>query len=472
MIDQPLNPWQTNLSALLGAETEQGALESAVLTVADLVDGPTVGVLKGRSEHLSSVMGHGRDQYIAPLFVQALWTADPRLAGQSQRYQDLLAGQQVTTIELRIDDQVRGAICTVPGRPRDPQMDARLVVLEQAMVRTIQSIRRFSETRLLYEISLRLSSTLDLSQLLYEVLELTRATFAASSSRIFLSDERVGDLVMTVNPDQQSLGVGILRVPIEGTIAGWVVQHATGMIRNDPSAGPFTATSDETGVQLGKLICVPLKQADRTLGALMLVNQYDGPDFREEDLRLLATIAGTITVMIANARLYQRAVRDALTGAYNRGAFDNTLHEFWVRWEQQGVGFTLIMIDLDNFKQINDRFGHPTGDAALQSVTQLLWEALREDDAIFRYGGEEFSILLSGLDDPAVAATVAERVRASLDREITIGNLVRIKISASLGVAIHPLHGARSPRQVLDLADDAAYKAKRNGKNQVVMATP
>ncbi len=242
------------------------------------------------------------------------------------------------------------------------------------------------------------------------------------------------------------------------------------LIRNHQEADGPPITEQETGSALGKLICVPLKHSDRTLGALMLVNQYDGPDFLDEDLRLLTTIAGTIGMMIANARLYQRALRDALTGAYNRGAFDNTLQEYWNRWRETGVGFALILLDLDNFKQINDHFGHSTGDTVLQSVTRLLWETLREDDNIFRYGGEEFGVLLNDLTDVEVVASIAERLRAALDRELTISNLVCVNISASVGVALHPLHGAGSPRALLDSADDAAYQAKRDGKNRVVVA--
>jgi diguanylate cyclase (GGDEF)-like protein len=173
---------------------------------------------------------------------------------------------------------------------------------------------------------------------------------------------------------------------------------------------------------------------------------------------------------VANARLYQRAIRDALTGAYNRGAFDNTLQENWNLWQATGQGFALILLDLDDFKQINDRFGHSVGDVVLQSVTKLLWEALREEDGIFRYGGEEFAVLLKGVTDPKMVMIIAERLRAALDRELTISNLVSVKLSASLGVALHPLHRTGSPRALLDAADDAAYQAKRNGKNQVVVA--
>jgi diguanylate cyclase (GGDEF)-like protein len=325
---------------------------------------------------------------------------------------------------------------------------------------------------LLYEISLRLGSTLDLSHLLQEVLSLTAATFNAAASRIFLYDERAGDLVMTTGPSPASDVAATLRLPLDGTLAGLVVRYGDGLIRNEPQDELLVAAKAETGVAHGKVICVPLKNAERTMGALMLVNQRDDPDFLDEDLRLLTTIAGTISMMVANARLYQRAIRDALTGAYNRGAFDNTLQEYWSLWQTTGQGFALILLDLDDFKQVNDRFGHSVGDVVLQSVTKLLWEALRQEDGIFRYGGEEFALLLKDITDTNMATIIAERLRAALDRELTINNLVSVKLSASLGVALHPLHGAGSPRALLDAADDAAYQAKRNGKNQVVVAPP
>src|SRR6266540_241193 len=386
--------WQNGLSALLAAETEQAALEAAVCTIADLLNTPTVGILTGRSEHLSSVARQGQDQYIAPLFVEALHTVDPRLLADSQRHLDLLQPCPVFRITFRDDNQVLGAICTLNCAENLVANSAYFAIFELAFVQTVQRLRRLTETRLLYEISLRLSNTLDLPQLLQDVLALTATTFAATSSRIFLFDERAGDLVMSFGPMTKASLPATPRVPMNGTIA----------------------------------------------------------------------------VMIANARLYQRAIRDALTGAYNRGAFDNTLQEYWTACEDTGKGFALILLDLDDFKQINDRLGHTTGDHVLQQVTRILWETLREDDSIFRYGGEEFGVLMADVVDLQVVTSIAERLRAALDRELTINSLVRVRISASFGLVIHPNHGARSPRDLLDIADDAAYQAKRNGKNQVMVA--
>jgi diguanylate cyclase (GGDEF)-like protein len=468
MIQQLPNLWRIGLSALLAAETEQAALDAAVTTVAELLGGPAVGVLKGRSEHLSSVSSQGQERFLAPLFVEALWGMDARLVAGHLRHKALLDERRVVTVHLREEDTTLGMICAVTGEGGVVAESAYVAIVELAFIRTVQRIRRLSETHLLHEISLRLGNTLDLSALLHEVLALTARTFAARSSRIFLYDERMDDLVVTLGPNER--GGATHRLTTDGTIAGWVIREGMPMVRNVYApGGPVVCVAEDSTFRC-KLICVPLKYSDRTLGALMLMNSHDGPDFLDEDLRLLTTIAGTVGMLIANARLYQRAIRDALTGAYNRGAFDNTLQELWQRSQTSGEGFSLILLDLDNFKQVNDRFGHSIGDTVLQMATCLLREALREEDCIFRYGGEEFGVLLSGVIDPMVVVAVAERLRVALDRELTINNLVRVQISASLGIALHPLHGASSPRALLDIADDAAYQAKREGKNRAVLA--
>lgn len=460
----------TYLTSLLAADTEQDALDAAVALVAEVLDAPSVGVLHGRPKHISSVSARGHDHAIAPLFVEVLKASDMHLTHQHQRHRALIEDYHIVSIPLRSDEQLMGAICALVEKEHSVAAASHLAMVEVALIRTVQRIRRLAETLLLYEVSVRLASTLDLPLLLHEVLELVVATFAAKASRIFLVDERTDDLVMTLSPNTHIASVDTLRIPIDGTIAGWVVRHSDGLIRNDPRDGYFPLAEQETGISQGKLICVPLKQADRSLGALMLVNQHDDPDFLVEDLRLLMTIAATIAIMIANARLYQRAIRDALTGAYNRGAFDNALRQYWTRWEQTNRGFALLLLDLDDFKQINDRFGHSIGDTVLQAVTRLIWEALREEDGIFRYGGEEFCILLSDMTNLDAVASIAERLRSVLDREMTISSLVRVKISASIGVALHPFHGARNILVLLDLADTAAYQAKRQGKNQVVIS--
>jgi diguanylate cyclase (GGDEF)-like protein len=386
--------------------------------------------------------------------------------------------------------RVIAAICVQLHRPDHSLVNPTGIdLLQIALAQTLARIRLAAEARLLHEMSHGLGSRREVAQLMRQVLELVAATFATRVSQIFLLDRRAGDLTMMLVAGEPSdhprrpgtsegnrgddplvsggsgLPLATARVPLHDTASGWVVTNGAPLIHNATSDSVF---ADASGA---KLACVPLKHNDHTIGALMLANNADDPDFLDDDLHLLMTCAGVVAMLIANARLYERAVRDALTGAYNRGTFDARLREYWAAWEQSGTGFALLMLDLDDFKQVNDQFGHAAGDAVLRETTRLLWSGLREEDALFRYGGEEFCVVLGGVTGLEAAERAAERLRTSLDREIIIDPAVRVRLSASIGLAMHPLHGARTPQDLLDIADEAAMRAKQSGKNRVLFGS-
>lgn len=167
----------------------------------------------------------------------------------------------------------------------------------------------------------------------------------------------------------------------------------------------------------------------------------------------------------AQAMLYQ----DDLTGLYNYRYLDVALDAELRRASRFGQGFSLMFIDLDQFKPINDKFGHLSGSSVLKQVAQRLRDAVREVDAIIRYGGDEFVIVLIGASS-AAARLAAERVRqriASLPFRTDSGELVQV--TASIGVATCPEHTS-DRKQLLQLADDAMYRSKKNGKNRISIA--
>jgi diguanylate cyclase (GGDEF)-like protein len=500
-------PGELNLQRLLEAESEQEALDAAVAIVAHLVGGTAVGVLRVRVEYISSASVVSETQLRATLFLEALRQLNgaPLSKGAHELHADAGA---VSCTTFRDGERLIAAIAVASlmvGLNIQPQLET----LQIAFVRAVQRIRRMKETQLLYEISLRLSGKIDNGQLLGEVLQLINETFRSRASRVFLVDRRAGDLVMMLDSplnralDSSPRAVRVpalereimpnrpsdfslflqqegsvhfletLRVPMRGSVAGSVVESGQSFVLNDAAddrVPQLPHVAIESGMRAAKLLCVPLRQNDHILGALMLVNHADDPDFTADDQRLLLAIGSIIAVMLANVRLYERAIRDALTGAYNRGAFETRLSQQWQRWLELREGFALLILDLDDFKQVNDRFGHIAGDAVLRAVTRLLWEALRDEDTIFRYGGEEFCVILDSVIEPEQVLRIANRLRAALDCEIRIGGLVTIQISASIGAAVHPLHGAPTPQILISIADDAAYTAKRRGKNQVVLA--
>ena len=162
-----------------------------------------------------------------------------------------------------------------------------------------------------------------------------------------------------------------------------------------------------------------------------------------------------------NQELEQLSVTDGLTGLANHRALMQRLNEEWLRSKRNKHDFTVIMCDVDHFKQYNDTFGHPQGDVVLKQVADVLREATRTVDCVARYGGEEFAVILPETD-MAGALEVAERIRARAESSEFPGR----RITLSIGVAGYPMHDDTS-QGVVAAADAALYTAKRAGRNQV-----
>lgn len=187
---------------------------------------------------------------------------------------------------------------------------------------------------------------------------------------------------------------------------------------------------------------------------------------REQILRQLAEAA------MENARLYQLASVDSLTGLYMRRYFELRYSEELKRLQSQHGYLSLLMIDIDHFKQINDQYGHPQGDAVLKEVARLLQVACRaSSDVIARYGGEEFIILLPNTSQPG-AQRLAERVRedCAKHRFSRLQSEQSLRLTLSIGGASAPAIALDDGEQLIHLADEMLYRAKHGGRNQVCMA--
>lgn len=216
---------------------------------------------------------------------------------------------------------------------------------------------------------------------------------------------------------------------------------------------------------------VPLNHQGRLIGMLLVRSDDASRCWTESELLLLHTVADQVTVAINQADLFaqlqQQALTDALTGCYNRRAFEMQLErdlQFATRMRQP---LSLVMLDLDNLKEINDRLGHEGGDNALRMLAESLRAELRGVDTAARYGGDEFVIILPQADAEG-ALIVAERLRARIALIALPGAGA---LTASLGVASFPKDASFRDGLVL-LADRALYEAKRTGRNRVCVPQP
>lgn len=233
------------------------------------------------------------------------------------------------------------------------------------------------------------------------------------------------------------------------------------------SGRPSSATAGELSCAMPDITRVswaPLWREQQPVGALV------ADELPEEQLATLSIVANQLSLQLSRVSLYQQvealAVTDALTGVSVRGHFMGRAREEVARSARHGLSCTVVMTDLDFFKQKNDTFGHLVGDVVLRDVARLLQQNLREIDMIARYGGEEFTLLLIETDLEQ-AVPVAERLRQLVEVHPIRAYDELLTQTISIGLAAFPAH-AKTLEALIERADQALYAAKRAGRNQVV----
>jgi diguanylate cyclase (GGDEF)-like protein len=218
------------------------------------------------------------------------------------------------------------------------------------------------------------------------------------------------------------------------------------------------------GIRSG--LVVPIIMRERVLGVLFLQDCVEARAWSIDDMSLFGSLADHLSVAIENAELHQererQAVIDGLTGVANRRSFNEMLAREFERAKRYDQPLSLVLIDLDHLKKINDTYGHQAGDEAIKSIGSVLRQSSRSVDLPARYGGEEFCVLLPNTEID-MAEQLAERLRRLIN-EVSLTDVGTI--SASIGVATYP-HHADDPDILLKRADEALYVAKQNGRNQV-----
>ena len=234
-----------------------------------------------------------------------------------------------------------------------------------------------------------------------------------------------------------------------------------------PGQGPVL-TEHQDFSALNSLIVMPLIAQDKPVGTLIVGHRQDEA-LSKERREMLEVVSNQVAVTLQNARLYAQmeamAKYDALTALANRRTFEEKLEEAMARHKRTGRPFGLVLTDIDHFKSVNDTYGHPVGDEVLRQVGATLREELREVDVPARYGGEEFVIILEDTDLEG-ARQVANRVREAIGDLVFETELGRLQCTISMGIAMGP-EDSEEPHELVDLADQALYYSKENGRDQV-----
>ncbi|MBN1691938.1 MAG: diguanylate cyclase [Dehalococcoidales bacterium] len=314
-----------------------------------------------------------------------------------------------------------------------------------------------------------LSSSLDIQEIFGSFIEELKKVVDVSWATIVLIEENEFVCVALSSPENSAYQIGD-RIPMEGTGTAWVVAQKKPFIETDLAEEKYFTTSEffcEHGLR--STAYLPLIAKGRIIGSFILASKIPNA-FSRRHMKLLEQLASQIATPLENTQLYAMAKRkagvDELTGLYNRRSLEEVIDSEISRHSRYGGTFALAILDLDSFKIYNDTYGHLAGDSLLQIVGRNIKGAVRNADYAFRYGGDEFAVLLPQTSIDA-ALGVLERVR----EKITDGvDTQKITITTSIGLACWPDDGI-SHTDIIASADVSLYRAKRQGGNQTICAS-
>lgn len=389
--------------------------------------------------------------------------------------QDLAAGNLQRRVEVREDNEL-GLLARSFNA-----MAERLAAMVEAEHRDKQALaarvdelvkRRTHEAVLLNEMGEMLQAAINMEEAYMVVGRLAGQLFPEMNGALFILNPSRNLLeAATVWGPFPPGGKDAIFTPDEC----WALRRGRPHVVGEPAADLLCQHLSEP-ISAGYL-CVPLVAQGEAIGLFHLskTGTSETPSMVWTDVKrqLAITVAEHLALALANLKLREtlrsQSIRDALTGLFNRRYMEETLEREILRAKRNHTALSVIMIDIDHFKQFNDKFGHDAGDVVLQKLSSLLQSSFRGEDIPCRHGGEEFALLLpdTSVED---ARQRAEQLRIAVEKlEIFYREKPLGRITLSIGIAVFPDHGS-DPKTLLRLADEALYRAKANGRNQVIVA--
>ncbi len=332
------------------------------------------------------------------------------------------------------------------------------------------SKQREAELEAVLQAGLSLTASLELQEVLDNILKTTMLLIPGSESAHMFIQEK-GRLRFAVALWAEGRKTAAFAEPRKDGLTYTVAQTGETLLVQDMQSHPLYANAPSEWT--GSIIGLPLKIRDRVVGVMNVANRRVDA-FTPNDLRILGMLADQAAIVVENARLHElvkeQAETDILTGLNNRRALNRRL-DLEMQWAKRFLRpYTLVMLDLDNFKQVNDRYGHPEGDRVLKIISTYLQNVVRETDFLARYGGDEFAIV-SAETDAEAGNLQAERILEAISKHsIEHPGSQVVRFTFSIGLATYP-DDADNNADLLLVADQALYQAKSTGVGQIVRAS-
>jgi diguanylate cyclase (GGDEF)-like protein len=338
----------------------------------------------------------------------------------------------------------------------------------------VETARQAQELHIFHDVAKALTSSLDLDSILQTIMEKMAEYFRPDTWSLLMVDEQKMELYFAIAVGAASEALKSVRLKVGEGIAGHVAKYGEKLIVPDVRSDKrFAKRIDHvTQWETQSIICIPLKSKLRVLGVIQLVN-VDMKNFTEQESFFLQSLCDYAAIAIENARSVEKiqelTITDDCTGLYNARHLYKTLETEVYRSARFGYEFSVLFIDLDHFKQVNDTHGHLIGSKLLAEIGYLIKAQLRLIDFAFRYGGDEFVVLLpqTGKDS---ALVVARRLRDSLRSSCFCKEEgLNLNVRASIGLATYP-HDAKTPHDVIRQADEMMYMVKNSTRDNIGIA--
>lgn len=335
-----------------------------------------------------------------------------------------------------------------------------------------ETSRRLLHLATFNEIGKALTSSLDLNEILKVVMEKISIILEPKNWSLLFVDEDADELRFEIAVGEGAEKIKNLRLKIGEGVAGWVAREKKPLLIADVSKDPrFSKKADDVSKFVTRsIVCVPLITRGKCLGVIELINKVEDGNFGPEDLILLTTMADYTAIAIENARFFSKiqelTITDDLTKLYNQRFLQSRLDYEIERARRFDYALSLIFLDLDHFKDVNDTYGHLAGSKLLKEAARLISGMIRTTDMACRYGGDEFLILLPETSKKN-AIVLAEKMRSAISSHIFLSeDGINATLSGSFGVASYPVD-AHNKNDIIQKADHAMYRVKNASRNAV-----
>jgi diguanylate cyclase (GGDEF)-like protein len=335
-------------------------------------------------------------------------------------------------------------------------------------------MRHLQELAIFHDVAKALTSSLNLDSILQTIMAKVAEYFKPDTWSLLMVDEPIDELYFAIAVGDAAEALKSVRLKVGEGIAGWVAKHGEPLVVPDVYNDPrFAKRIDEmTKWQTRSIICIPLKAKQRVLGVIQLIN-VPMSSFTDSEMFFLRAICDYAAIAIDNARSVERiqelTITDDCTGLFNARHLYKTLEAEVYRSARFNYEFTVLFIDLDHFKQVNDTHGHLIGSKLLAEIGYTIKSHLRLIDYAFRYGGDEFVVLLpqtgkeSGL---VVARRLLDSFRGS---RFLKDDVLNLNVRASIGLAAYP-DDAKSAHEIIRQADEMMYEVKNSSRDNIAIA--